>query len=61
MTETLAGQAMKACLKPLYQQAYQGTAYTPLGEALLDAIDTMIMRHVKPSPFLIRNPGSALC
>ena len=50
MCGTLAGQTMKACLKPLYQRAFQGGSEQPLTEALVDAIDTMchILSHVQP-------------
>ena len=50
MTETMAGQAMRACLKPLYHRAYQGPPSGPLGAGLQDAIDTMIhiLENIKP-------------
>ena len=49
MTETMAGQAMRACLKPLYQRAYQGLHSGPLSDSLAD-IDTMahIMQNIQP-------------
>eukprot|EP00435_Cladocopium_sp_Y103_P058746 s29_g20.t1 len=50
MTETMAGQVMKSCLKPLYQRAYHGDQHGPLNEALQDAIDTMIhlLQNIQP-------------
>ena len=54
MTETMAGQAMRACLKPLYHRAYQGPQSGPLGVGLQDAIDTMIHILENLQPRIIR-------
>ena len=55
--ETLAGQTMKACLKPLYQRAFNSSPEQPLTEALLDAIDTMCYILDQVQPRIIRfNP-----
>eukprot|EP00438_Fugacium_kawagutii_P024915 Skav236063 [mRNA] locus=scaffold2566:216549:230458:+ [translate_table: standard] len=53
MTETLAGQAMKACLVAVYNQAHHNNQDDTLGPGLRDSLETIvfILTHIQPKVY----------
>eukprot|EP00438_Fugacium_kawagutii_P022680 Skav224904 [mRNA] locus=scaffold1112:436912:441234:- [translate_table: standard] len=62
LTETLSGQAMKACLVNMYAQAHHSNADDTIGLGLRDSIQTIIfiLEHLQPKVHVFSQPQAAI-